>query len=408
MGRSTHIDAARPAAADRSTGEQVPVSGQLRPSFSTPVYLPALHCLRDAADRLGETFYGVVRHLAGDSAATVRLAPIKVRARAMRGSDFRSKSGVIALGGFIALGVITLAPQPASAQGLFGSLFGGMFQAPAERAPRYREERMVRSYAPPDYQRRSPLSSFGAPEPESRSAAPSASTRSGTGGSVHCVRTCDGRYFPVPRSVGGIRLDPAKVCTALCPAASTKVFHGSDMNYARANDGQRYSDLDNAFAFRDRIVPDCSCTGKGPGGLAQIDIESDPTLRAGDVVVTAEGPAVFNGARQFPYRTADFTPVEDYGKLNRAVREKLAEMQVNTGVTPVVPPQRIDVTKSDGVTRQASREFDDEPRRRASRAAREERYSHRPRYADPRAPEPQRYRQPQQAQQQPFPFFRVW
>lgn len=385
------------------------VSGQIREASLSLLYFQAVDCLRVAAGRAHATFFAPARHK-GDVFTWGRPAPtpatVKVRAMA-RGSRQASKTGAVAIGGLLALGLLGITPQPAAAQGLFGTLFGG-FDSPAERSARYRDSRLpVRSYAPSDYDRRDPYQGhgfpfFGGPRSEPREARPAAPAH---GGTVHCVRMCDGRYFPVPRSAGGVRLDPAKVCSALCPAATTKVFHGGDMQYARASDGERYASMENAFAFRERIVPDCSCTGKGPGGLAQIDIESDPTLRAGDVVVTAEGPAVFNGSRQFPYQTADLTPIDDYGRLNRNLREKLAELQVNTQVEPVVPPQRIDVTPAQKPTRTARvRTSEGRDQRRAPpRQVRPQQRQYQPRYA-----EPPRYERPQRSAQQGFPLFRLW
>jgi hypothetical protein len=369
----------------------------------TLLYLNRLESMRAAARRLYATFSGLARH-SGDAIARGYPAqtPETVEVRAMpRGSKNRMKQGMLAVGGLLAFGAFSLAPAPAAAQGLFGTLFGGL-----DNPARYRDERLpVRSYAPSDYERGYgrdndrffPPFSGRSEQREARPAAPA------HGGTVHCVRLCDGRYFPVPRSAGGVRLDPAKVCSALCPAAETKVFHGGDMQYARASDGTRYASLDTAFTFRDRLVPDCSCTGRGPGGLAQIDIESDPTLRAGDIVATTDGLAVFNGARQFPYRTADFTPVEDYGRLHRNLREKLADLQVNTQVEPVVPPQRIDVAQPERPARSArtARTSDDaEPRRPVRRAQPQRQYE--PRQAEPR------YQRPQRSAHQAFPMFRLW
>jgi hypothetical protein len=247
-----------------------------------------------------------------------------------------NRLGLSALAAVIIAGGAVATPRPAQAQNFFESLFGGF-------SGDYQRRRYVTTpaYAPPAYDERSADGRFPDFEPRR----PSEAGVRGHG--THCVRMCDGRYFPVPTTVNGVRLDPAKVCSALCPAAQTKVFNGGNMEYARANDGTRYADLDSAFAFRDRIVPDCSCTGQGPGGLAQIDVESDPTLRAGDVVVTASGPTVFRGSSQFPYKTADFTPVEDYRQLHKSLRDKLSDLQVNTAAKPALPPQRLEAGKGD-------------------------------------------------------------
>jgi hypothetical protein len=103
-----------------------------------------------------------------------------------------------------------------------------------------------------------------------------------TGRSVaYCVRLCDGRYFPMQRHANA---NPVQLCNAFCPAAKTQVFNGSQIDYAVANNGSRYSDLENAFVYRQKILPGCTCNGRDTFGLAPISIANDPTLRQGDIV----------------------------------------------------------------------------------------------------------------------------
>ena len=49
---------------------------------------------------------------------------------------------------------------------------------------------------------------------------------------------------------------------SFCPAAKTQVFSGSEIDHAAAPGGSRYADLQNAFVYREQIIPDCSCNGK--------------------------------------------------------------------------------------------------------------------------------------------------
>jgi Protein of unknown function (DUF2865) len=121
-----------------------------------------------------------------------------------------------------------------------------------------------------------------------------------------CVRLCDGRYFPVHHHNTAT---PVQLCSALCPASKTKIFWGSEIEHASAQDGTRYRELDNAYAYREKIVPNCTCNGKDAFGLAPIDPNSDPTLRAGDVVATSRGLMAYTGSR--PNGTSgEFTPVK--------------------------------------------------------------------------------------------------
>ena len=52
-----------------------------------------------------------------------------------------------------------------------------------------------------------------------------------------CVRTCDGRFFPLQRSASA---SPAELCKSFCPAAKTEVFHGSKIDHAVGPGGTRY------------------------------------------------------------------------------------------------------------------------------------------------------------------------
>src|SRR6185369_11096517 len=112
------------------------------------------------------------------------------------------------------------------------------------------------------------------------------SISSGTGRTVaYCVRLCDGRHFPMQRHANA---NPVQLCNAFCPAAKTQVFNGSQIDHAVASNGTRYASLQNAFVYRQKIVEGCTCNGKNEFGLAKIDVKSDPTLKAGDIVSTGD------------------------------------------------------------------------------------------------------------------------
>jgi Protein of unknown function (DUF2865) len=105
------------------------------------------------------------------------------------------------------------------------------------------------------------------------------------GGPAWCVRTCDGRYFPLPSS----DQNRATSCNNFCPAAQTKVVYGSAIDNAATEDGKLYSQLPNAFRYRNELVAGCTCNGRDPAGLASIPIEDDPTLRKGDLIAGPRG-----------------------------------------------------------------------------------------------------------------------
>lgn len=163
------------------------------------------------------------------------------------------------------------ASAPAQAQDFFSALFGGF--APSRHAPSM-------PFAEPGYGY-----DDGAPV-QPRFAAGSSK--------AYCVRTCDGRYFPMGDTGSDSK---AGMCQSLCPASATKVVYGSDIDNAATDGGKPYSTLPNAFRYRSELVSGCTCNGKTPGGLAHIDIKDDPTLRKGDLIATADGTLVANGAK---------------------------------------------------------------------------------------------------------------
>jgi uncharacterized protein DUF2865 len=178
--------------------------------------------------------------------------------------------------------VALLAPSAASA-GFFDTLFGGERQQDVRAPLPYAEPTSTPSIAV------TPRDSGG-----------------GTSSVAFCVRLCDGRFFPMQRHAGAT---PVQACSALCPAAKTKIFSGSEIAHASATDGARYADLDNAFVYRQKIVDGCTCNGRDTFGLAPVDIVNDPTLKAGDMVATEHGLQKFTGSQAQLRKGGGFTPV---------------------------------------------------------------------------------------------------
>ena len=173
-----------------------------------------------------------------------------------------------ALGGLAALTALTVTPA-AQAGDFFSALFGGFG--------------VQRSH-----QSMTPLS-FGSEQGvvfPSEGQASRGRVYSYGGPQAYCVRTCDGRYFPISASGNQSR---AASCNSFCPASETKVVYGSNIDGAVAEDGKPYSQLPNAFRYRDELVTGCTCNGKDPVGLAELRVEHDPTLRKGDIVASREG-----------------------------------------------------------------------------------------------------------------------
>jgi hypothetical protein len=132
--------------------------------------------------------------------------------------------------------------------------------------------------------------------------------RVGGGGQAFCVRTCDGRHFPV---VGSDNQSRVTSCSSLCPSAETKVVYGSNIDNAATENGKPYSEMPNAFRYRNEIVAGCTCNGKDSMGLAQVSIENDPTLRKGDIVAGANGLVVANKSADRRGASPEFSPASE-------------------------------------------------------------------------------------------------
>lgn len=198
---------------------------------------------------------------------------------------------------FFAVASFGLALTPsAHAEDFFSALFGGFRGRPApeirmpfpnDDMPRYDTPRQRASYG---------------------------------GGAAYCVRGCDGRYFPAQ---GNDAESKAQSCKSFCPTSETSLVYGSNIDDATTENGKSYSDLPNAFRYRNEIVAGCTCNGKNPAGLAQVKVEDDPTLRKGDIVAGADGLVVASrNANDRRGVAMNFSPLPD------SVRAKFRQVPV--------------------------------------------------------------------------------
>lgn len=196
--------------------------------------------------------------------------------------------------GILAASLVIGAPAQAQSPGdFFAALFGGLIR-PQPAMPRMMEA------PPPEVSRPVRTTSY-------------------------CVRMCDGRYFPLTSSD-----DAEAKCASFCPAAEARVFRGgSSIDDAQSADGRIYSSIPNAFVYRTKLIESCTCTGKGPLGVATPALEEDDTLRPGDVVMTKDGPRVFQGkGTNTPHPASAFVPPENASRLSRDMKARIKELEM--------------------------------------------------------------------------------
>jgi len=173
---------------------------------------------------------------------------------------------------------------PAQAGDFFSNLFGGFARPPMPPAPI--------------------MIPFGDDGPQREEARPRVAYG---GGPAWCVRTCDGRYFPI---TGADAQSKAASCNSFCPASRTELVYGNDIDHAAMSTGKPYSELPNAFKYRNEVVAGCTCNGKDQAGLAPVSIDKDPTLRKGDIVAGADGLMIANPGTG-KHAELNFTPVPE-------------------------------------------------------------------------------------------------
>jgi Protein of unknown function (DUF2865) len=196
----------------------------------------------------------------------------------------------VALGVAAALCASALAPS-AQAEDFLSALFGAFGGGRSSQAPSIPL----------------PFASEGNPvAPQNDAPRPRAAY--GGGSQAYCVRSCDGRYFPAN---GSDHQSRAASCNSFCPASETKVVYGSNIDNAATENGKPYSELPNAFRYRNEIVAGCTCNGKDQIGLAPVRIENDPTLRKGDIVAGSGGLMIARRGADKRGASLDFSPASE-------------------------------------------------------------------------------------------------
>jgi hypothetical protein len=212
----------------------------------------------------------------------------------------------------IALGQNDCGPQYANAvpprpRGFFETLFGGPAPAPSASTPDWNN-----------------------PNPD---LGPSSTYR------TLCVRTCDGFYFPISFSTVQNRFaDDEHACQRMCPATEVMLFShhnpGEDISQAVSLSGKRYTDLPNAFHYRQEYTPACSCRRPGQSWADALGPHDD-TIERGDIVVTEERAKAMAQPKVEPSRSQRQDARR--GKLEQKPDAVTVDAAVDPAAAAVVP-----------------------------------------------------------------------
>jgi hypothetical protein len=114
----------------------------------------------------------------------------------------------------------------------------------------------------------------------------------GSGFKTLCVRTCDGYYYPISFSASAAKFaEDEQTCRATCPNAEVALYSvrvGEDVRQAMSLNGRPYTELPNAFRYRQQFDASCSCRRAGQSWADAMGQSKDNTVERGDIVVNEE------------------------------------------------------------------------------------------------------------------------
>jgi hypothetical protein len=161
----------------------------------------------------------------------------------------------------------------------------------------------------------------------------------GSGGSTFrtiCVRSCDGFYFPISFATNSSRFrDDEAACQRACPASPVTLYTyrnpGEDVAQAVSLNGQTYSEMPNAFRYRQQYDSACSCRPQGQSWSEALKQIND-SVEQGDIVVTEKSSkqmAAPRDAKGRPIatvsRSAASTAILETAKKNEKADKAAAE-----------------------------------------------------------------------------------
>lgn len=157
-----------------------------------------------------------------------------------------------------------------------------------------------------------------------------------------CVRTCDGFFYPISFATTPNRFgEDERTCQRMCPATEVVLFThrnpGEEVSQAVSTGGRLYTELPNAFRYRQEFNAACSCKKQGETWAEALKgLDNRGTVEQGDIVVTEDRAKQLSAPRD-----AQGRPIRPAA----AVRGKLDPKAQDAEPTPA---------KNDGATADAS------------------------------------------------------
>jgi hypothetical protein len=151
-----------------------------------------------------------------------------------------------------------------------------------------------------------------------------------------CARLCDGEQLVLGFDGTGVGEDDyADMCAAAGGEAAT-VLLTTELDGSRARlearAGEEFASAAELIADLRTARQPAQCPAAVAEGGFSVPIEADTTLKAGDVVATADGFKVFVGrTRAMPHKEASFVHVDDARRLAPEVRRLLGKMKIADG-----------------------------------------------------------------------------
>jgi len=161
-----------------------------------------------------------------------------------------------------------------------------------------------------------------------------------------CVRTCDGFFFPISFSTSPNRFnDDQRACQRMCPASEAVLYThrnpGEDMNQAVSAGGRLYSELPNAFKFRQEFNAACSCKKQGETWAEALKgLEDRSTIEQGDILVTEDRAKAMNAPRD-----AQGRPIRQPNVRGKPDPKAAAQQATQPAPAPAEPEAASDTPK---------------------------------------------------------------